>query len=943
MIRPTALTASLICCAACCSAQQQNVPLIWLEAEQFSQLGGWANDAQFIDQMGSPYLLANGLGTPVADALTNVRLPAPGKYRLWVRTRDWVPEYHPGTFQVLLDRRPVARTFGQSGHAGWQWEDGGVQELGSQVELRLHDLTGYYGRCDVVVLARDLEWRPAADAAALARLREQHGGVSRAVARPSDYDVVVVGGGLAGCTAAVAAARHGARTVLLQNRPVLGGNASPEILVPPVGVSYGAFRQRYPLDPRETGLVEEYRTAGQQRVAEGKRYAKRLLRFVQAEPNLELFLDTHATGVEMQPGPARQIAAVLAVNTRSGQRTRFAGKHFIDCTGDAVVGVAAGAEYRHGKEPRSLYDEPWAPARPVKETMGNGLKYFPVDAGAPQPFAAPAWCHRFPQCTDFRPGRHPRLPRGAEIEYQWIIELGGQRDTYADAEEIRDDLLRLIYGLWDHTKNHCPQLQEQAARYQLAWVGYVAGKRENRRLIGDYVLTQNDIGNQTLFPDRVAFGAWCVDDHHSAGFFHNGSFGLHMDDPQHAYIGVPYSIPFRCLYSQNVDNLLMAGRNISASHLALADTRVMLTCATLGHAAGTAAALCLERHTTPRSVYREHLRELQQLLLKEGMHILQFRADDPRDLARSATVQASSSRSHTSGESMQPDNVIDGFAFAEGPRDREQTRAWAPQPDAPGPHWIELSWPQPVTFNTVHVVFQTAELAPRSFTVAAWRDGARHLLDEITNNRHRRLVLGHDRIAATKLRVESTEPAGIAEIRLYDEPQRVVDIARRAHQNMRLPDTGPWLPWETGHEAPPLDGIVLEADDAEHAGQWIASTWSPPFLGDGYLHDGDTGKGAKSIRFRPALAVAGPYEVRIAYVACNNRATNTPIAIHATDGVHSVRINQRVKPPIDGLFLSLGTFALDARSTMVVSNDATDGYVVVDAIQLLPKAAPRPR
>ena len=363
--------------------------LVWLEAEQFPQCGGWVNDAQFIDQMGSPYLLANGLGTPVADAVATVRLPAAGKYRLWARTKDWIPEHHPGTFQILLDGQAAPTTFGRSGQAGWRWEDGGVHALTGQVELRLHDLTGFYGRCDAIVLTDDVAWIPPGGPDEIARLREQHGGVSAAVTDLPEFDVVVVGGGLAGCTAAVAAARPGHRTALLQNRPLLGGNASTEILVPPVGVWYGIFRHRFPLDPRETGLVEEYRTAGKQQVSEGKLYSARLLRFVQAEPALQLCLDTHATGVEMRPGPERQIAAVLAVNTHTGQRLRFRGKLFIDCTGDAVVGVAAGAEYRHGKEPKALYDEPWAPETPVKDTMGNGLKYFPADTGEPQPFATP--------------------------------------------------------------------------------------------------------------------------------------------------------------------------------------------------------------------------------------------------------------------------------------------------------------------------------------------------------------------------------------------------------------------------------------------------------------------------------------------------------------------------------------------------------------------------
>jgi hypothetical protein len=928
---------------ACSAASVLAGEPIWLETEQFDQSGGWTADAQFIDQMGSTYLMAIGLGQPVGDALTTLRPPRAARYRLWARTKDWAPKHHPGRFQIVLDGRPPDHVFGESGLSGWCWEDGGVHQLSDEVQVQLHDLTGYYARCDAILLTDDLSWTPPEEQEAVDRLRAQLGGASRNVVQMPERDVIVVGGGLAGCTAAVAAARNGASTVLIQNRPILGGNASTEILVPPVGVWPGVYRERYPLDPRETGLMEEYRTAGNQRVSEGKLYSKRLLRFVELEPNLDLYLNTHATGVEMVP-PAdatsdagRRIAAVLAVDTKTGRRMRFPGKIFLDSSGDAVVGAAAGAEFRHGKEPKSMYGEPWAPETASQQTMGSGLKYFPQDTGSPQPFEAPPWIYRFPRCQDFGPERHPPLPQTSAIGYQWKFELGGLRDTYADAEEIRDDLLRLIYGLWDHTKNHCDDSREKAATYKLAWVGYVAGKRENRRLIGDYVLTQNDIGSQTLFDDRVAFGGWSVDDHYSAGFFHDGPTGRHLDHPEHHYRGVPFSIPFRCLYSKNVDNLLMAGRDISASHLALADTRVMLTCAVIGHAAGAGAAICIENTATPRVICQHHIGELQQRLLKEGAHIIHLEADDPRDLAPRARVTASSEQTRIGGEVMAAEKIVNGYARAVGEGIGAETNAWGADPHAPGPHWVELAWPEPVALNVVHVTFQTAELAPKSFAVEAWQQGQWTRVAEVSDNRHRRHVLGLDRITASKLRVTLDEPAGICEIRVYDEPQRLVEIARRAHHNMRLPDRGPWLPWTETDQFENLDGLVIDSSQAIATGAWTHSTWSDRFILDGYLHDGDTGKGAKSLRFVPQLAAAGKYEVRIAYVAYGNRATNTPITIHTRTGAKTIRINQRAEPPIDGLFLSLGRFDLAPQTAAVeIRNDQTDGYVVVDAVQFIP-------
>ncbi len=762
--------------------------VVWLEAEQFAAAGGWVNDAQFVDQMGSPYLLAVGLGVPVKDATTSFTAPKPGKYRLWARTKDWAPKHHPGQFEILIDGRTIDHVFGRGGKAGWRWEDGGVLELRGKTTVALHDLTGYYGRCDAIVMTSDLDWIPPAEPEALVAVRRECGGVSTKLKDMPAHDVVVVGGGLAGCTAAVAAARNGASVALIQNRPVLGGNASGEILVPPVGV--WPWMKHHPLAVAETGIIEEYRTAGRQRVVEGKLYAKRLGRLVRLEPNVDLHLNTHATGVEMVAGAAGRIAAVLAMDVRTGQRMRFAGTIFIDCTGDGVVGAAAGAEYRVGKEPKAMYNEPWAPEEPSKHTMGNGLKYYHGPAEGPQPFKAPPWVYTFATCESFSPGRHPNFITNDEIQGQWKLELGGLHDTIADAEEIRDDLLRLIYGLWDHTKNRCAKDRRRAENHKLLWVGHVTGKRESRRLMGDYVLTQNDIGKQVLFPDRVAMGGWSVDDHYSAGFFHKGPTGRHFDLKEHHYKGQLFSIPFRCLYSKNIANLMMAGRDVSASHLGMSNIRVMLTCGVMGHAAGTGAGLCVQRKTTPRELYRKHMAALQQQLLKEGAHIIRLASNDERDLARRAKVSASSEGDYK-GEPTVATNVTDGVARFEGGK----THAWTPKAGASGPHWLELAWETPVALNMVHVAFQTVDRAPEQFTLEAHVDGTWKRMAQVSDNRHRRHVLGLDRVTTSKLRIVLAEAKGICEIRVYDEPKRLAETARRAHRNMRLPDQGPWLPW----------------------------------------------------------------------------------------------------------------------------------------------------
>lgn len=592
---------------------------VWIEAERFQDLGGWVNDAQFVDQMGSPYLLAIGLDGPVKDAVTRVKVPAAGEHRLWVRTRDWTPQHSPGRFQVVFNGKPSKHVFGQSKSKGWIWEDGGTHDLAAgELEVRLHDLTGHYGRCDAILLTNDLEARPPSDRDGLLAARVASGGLSREIEPRGPYDTVVVGGGLAGTMAALASVRTGAKTVLLQNRPVLGGNTSTEVLVRPEGDT-----TREPLDPGETGIIEEFRGPTEE-------YSERMLKLCKAQPKLEVFLNTHATGVQRK-GPG-QIAAVEALEVTTGRRMAFAGSIFIDCTGDGAIGVWAGAEHRHGREPGSMYQETRAPEQADGGTMGGTLRYATEVAAGPVSFTAPAWAHKFSNCSDFNRERHPQLRFGG---WQWVIEYGGVLNTYDDAEEIRDELLRIVWGMWDHAKYHCPKLAEEAKNYKLVWVSHVVGKRESRRLIGDYVMTEHDISPSRLFEDRVSYGGWGVDLHPPKGFYDPGP-------PATFSHKVKFSVPLRSLYSKNIDNLMMAGRDISVSHAALGATRVMITCGLQGQAAGTAAGLCKIHKTTPRGLYQSHIAELQQQLLKDGCYIIDLPNSDPKDLALGAKVTASS-------------------------------------------------------------------------------------------------------------------------------------------------------------------------------------------------------------------------------------------------------------------------------------------------------------
>jgi len=640
--------------------------IVWLEAEQFADCGGWSNDPQFVALMGSPYLLATGVGKPVADAVTQARIPQPGVYRLWVRCKDWYPPnspgrvgqvgnlshptidspYSPGRFQVLVAGQASRTTFGQAKEDKWHWIDGGTFDLQSAaVEVRLHDRTGWWGRCDAIVLSGDKQFRPADELSELAKQRETYGGVSREIQQPGPYDVVAVGGGLAGSAAAVAAARLGCRVALVQDRPVLGGNASVEIGVPPQGDT-----TREPLDPGETGIIEEF----DPRVPRHTDWSTPVEKVVRAQKNLDLFLNTRATGVAMKD--KKTIDAVEAVDVRKGTRYRFAGRLFLDCTGDAWIGYWAGAEYRHGSEGRDEYGETIA-AAPSGQTMGNTIYAMGFKThDNPIAFEAPAWAYKWRSFDDFdkdpinayqtkgeRPPNFDDLTKGRGREpktadaglHEWWIELGGMQDTIKDSEWIRDELLRINIGLWDYAKNYNPKFKDANRNKELVWMNYVPGTRESRRLIGDYVMTQKDYADKIVHPDTVAYAGWGTDIHHPWGFFAKGNAyysGFHWKT----------SIPYRSLYSKNIANLLMAGRDISVSHIALGSTRVMRTCCIIGQAAGTAAAIAVQRYTTPRGVYEKYLDELQDQLLKDGAYLMGRPNRDPRDLARTATVTASS-------------------------------------------------------------------------------------------------------------------------------------------------------------------------------------------------------------------------------------------------------------------------------------------------------------
>ncbi|NGN62533.1 FAD-dependent oxidoreductase [Streptomyces sp. A7024] len=457
-------------------------------------------------------------------------------------------------------------------------------------------------------------------------------------------DLTVVGGGLAGVCAAIAAARLGRSVALVTNRPVLGGNSSSEVRVWVCGAT-GHGTQRY---ARETGIMGELFVENQYRNPEGNPYYWDLvvLDAVLAEPGIQLFLNTDVREVDASgPEEDRRIEAVTGWMMGSERRIRFTSTAFADCTGDGLIGFLAGAAYRIGREARAEYGEPWAPETADAITLGSTLLFYTRDTGRPERFVPPSFAKDI-EATSIPERRI--IKSGDNGCAYWWIEFGGELDTVHDNERIRDELWAVIYGIWDYIKNSGAF---DAQTMTLEWVGAVPGKREYRRFTGDYTLTQSDILDQTPFPDRVAFGGWSIDLHPPGGVYatESGSKHWHPDGNYH--------IPLRCLYSTNVGNLWLAGRDISASHVAFGSTRVMATCAVTGEAAGSAAALALRHGVSPRELARDHVTELQQTMLRQDAALLGVRNDDPADLARQADITASGTLTELAADASGTDRL----------------------------------------------------------------------------------------------------------------------------------------------------------------------------------------------------------------------------------------------------------------------------------------------
>ena len=562
---------------------------ILIETESFSDHGGWKLDTQFIREMGSPYLLAHGLGTPVQDATTTIEVKEGGNYQLFARTKDWVARWgakgQPGRFQIIINGTPAKSTFGTRG-AQWDWQGGGKVSLKrGKNTLALRDLTGFNGRCDAIYLTTFKEVPPNDSGILTAWRRELLGITEKPLEKK--YDLVVVGGGYSGMGAAISAARMGCKVALIQDRGVLGGNGSSEVRVWAKGnIRRGKF-------PRIGEIIEEIADKAKKSPGTYEEFedAKKEA-IVRAEKNVDLQLHHHAFKVEKS---GNKISAVHAFDVRSGQVTRFSGALFVDATGHGTIGYLAGADHTMTEKGRMGMSNMWAWANEEKAIS------FPDT-----PWALDLNMADFPYPRDFHG--------------QWFWESGYDKDPLGDAEGIRDWNLRAVFGAFNAMKNR--DGADKHPNATLTWVAYVGGPRESRRLLGDVILNEEDIVSKRDFPDGCVPSTWSIDLHYpkkqyAQKFPDNPfiSYAVHGKGVDRSY---GYPVPYRCFYSRNIENLFMAGRCVSVTHEALGTVRVMKTCGMMGEVVGRAASICIKRDCMPRDVYKSYLDDLIELIKLPG-------------------------------------------------------------------------------------------------------------------------------------------------------------------------------------------------------------------------------------------------------------------------------------------------------------------------------------
>ena len=580
---------------------------VLLLCTRFSHLGGWTVEQQFVLQMGSSYLLAHGLGEPLTDnPSTSFSIPKTGDFRIWVRTKNWTAFWSegrtPGRFALVIDGEKSADEFG-TGRPGknpaersaWYWQDGGRIHLEEgEHTVQLEDLTGLDGRCDAILftLSDDipgdtLEEYKALRSELLPEKSEDKG----------SFDFVIAGAGMSGLCAAIAAARFGSKVALIQDRYILGGNNSSEVRV---GLGGQINVNPYPslgYILNEIGPDRIGNARGAHHYQDWKKWD-----VIAAEPNITLFAGYTVDKVEMD---GNKIHAVEAVEATKQNRIRIEGSVFSDCTGDAHLAVLAGARTMMGREARSEFGESLAPEKADAYTMGVSIEWYCEDWNTPS---------TFPDSLDW----------GLQLDEEtvepvhranWYWEVGMNDDQIADAEKIRDYGMYVAYSTFSYCKNRLAKKEDWECTH-LTWVSHVSGKRESRRIVGDYILKEQDLTRPIPYEDGTCTTTWRIDQHYpdprNAGKYPGAEW---MSIGKLVPID-PYAIPYRCLYSADIANMFMAGRDISVTHIALGSVRVMRTCAMMGEVVGMAAAVCREKNALPRDIYTTYFQDLVALMKK---------------------------------------------------------------------------------------------------------------------------------------------------------------------------------------------------------------------------------------------------------------------------------------------------------------------------------------
>ncbi len=677
----------------------------WIDAADFKSRGGWQLDTQFVRETALPYLIAcNRPGEPAENAVAKFTLTEPGTYRFFVRTKNWKPAFSPGKFNLLINGSPLPAVCGARPQYSWYWDIAGDLYLPAGTHtLALKDLTGWLSRTAAVIVTNNMDFFPAGEPERFLRQRAEIKGLSQQIQNGGNFDFIVVGGGPGGVPAAIAAARKGLKVALIQDRPVVGGNASDEGTV---GLDGAGGPNK---GAQETGIANEIKCV---RNRFGLTWQGAMEKLVAAEPNLTLFTNTLCTGAKTE---SSRITEIECTNTLTLQKSRFTAPLFADCTGDCWLAYYAGALYHLGREGRHELNESVAPESGDLMTMSGCLRgrakqntlaftgFYAEDTGRPAPFTLPDFATKLPEGE--------ALCRNAQRLHssEWWLEQRNDFDDLYDAEHTRDELFCLTLGYFDWLKNSSP-LKEKATNYAITKLSIFNAKRENRRVVGDYLMNYNDFNCNRQFADTVAYCGWNLDLHHVKGIF-SGSEGPFFSNTRVP----PTPIPYRCLYSKNILNLFVASRGISVSHAALGSTRVESTIATLGQVVGTAAALCKKYGATPRTLGQQHLKLLQQQLLLDDQTAPDLKNKDEQDLARGCTVTATATAEQEVLESCfekthtvtpKPENLINGLL-----RDTTTTsNGWYACCGLP--QSVTLTLPQPATVGALQITTDTDLFRP---------------------------------------------------------------------------------------------------------------------------------------------------------------------------------------------------------------------------------------